>query len=98
MNKYWFCSLLTFVLCSTVVEAEELPTYADLLARPVHLKPQLEGAHPRVFVTAEEIVVLRERPRTTHRAEWARVIATLAALKREPPKPPGPQERRAQNT
>ncbi|HYS55953.1 MAG TPA: DUF4962 domain-containing protein [Thermoanaerobaculia bacterium] len=74
------------------------PPFAELLAKPVRLKPQLEGVHPRVFVTAEEIEALRQRARTTHREEWSRVIANLAALKGEPPKPPGPQERRAQNT
>src|SRR5207247_8683967 len=74
------------------------PPFAELLAQPVRLKPQLEGVHPRVFVTAEEIEALRQRARTTHRDEWSRVIANLAALKGEPPKPPGPQERRSQNT
>jgi hypothetical protein len=74
------------------------PPFAELLAQPVRLKPQLEGIHPRVFVTAEELEVLRQRARTTHREEWSRVIANLAALKEEPPKPPGPQERRLQNT
>jgi hypothetical protein len=98
MNKYWLSAILTFALCSSAVEAEELSTYAELLARPVQLKAQLEGVHPRVFVTAEEIVALRERARTTHREEWTRVLANLAALKSDPPKPPGPQERRAQNT
>ncbi len=74
------------------------PPFAELLAQPVRLKPQLEGVHPRVFVTAEEIEAMRQRARTTHREEWSRVIANLAAMKGDPPKPPGPQERRAQNT
>ena len=74
------------------------PPFAELLARPVHLKPQLEGVHPRVFVSAEEIEALRQRARTTHREEWSRVLANLAALKSDPPKPPGSQERRSQNT
>ncbi len=90
--------VLLLALCAVPAHAEEIPTYAALLARPVHLKPELEGVHPRVFVTAEEIAALRERARTTHREEWAGVLANLAALKGDPPKPPGPQERRAQNT
>src|SRR5712691_5522906 len=90
--------LFVAVLSSVAARGDEPPAFADLLAQPVRLKPQLEGVHPRVFVTAEEIEALRERARTTHREEWSRVIANLAALKGEPPKPPGPQERRSQNT
>jgi len=85
------------VLFSVAVYAEEIPTFAELVARPVNLKPELVGAHPRVFVTAEEIAALRERARTTHREEWSRVLANLSAMKGDPPKPPGPQERRSQN-
>src|SRR5258708_9640347 len=86
------------VLSSIAARGDEPPAFAGLLATPVHLKAQLEGAHPRVFVTEEELQVLRVRARTTHREEWSRGIANLAALKSGPPEPPGPQERRAQNT
>src|SRR5260221_12661876 len=90
--------VLVAVLSSMAARGEEIPAFADLLARPVHLKPELEGVHPRVFVTGEELQALRKRARTTHREEWARVIANLAALRSGPPIPPRPQERRAQNT
>src|SRR5258708_3309822 len=46
--------VLVAVLSSMAARGEEIPAFADLLARPVHLKPELEGAHPRVFVTGEE--------------------------------------------
>jgi hypothetical protein len=72
--------------------------FTQLAAEPVHLKPELVGVHPRVFVTAAEIEALRERARTTHREEWSRVLANLAAMKGDPAPPPGSQERRAQNT
>ena len=55
------------------------------------------GVHPRVFVTRAGLEGLRERARTTHRAEWTKVLSNLAAMKGAPPKAPGPQERRAQN-
>src|SRR5258705_51201 len=86
------------VLSSIAARGDQPPAFADLLATPVHLKAQLEGVHPRVFVTEEELQALRVRARTTHREEWSRVISNLAALKGDPPKLPGPQERRAQNT
>jgi len=77
--------------------AEAIPAFADLLSHPVHLEPELVGVHPRVFVTAAELEALRTRARTTHREEWQKVLASLPALKGDPPPPPGPQERRSQN-
>ncbi len=73
------------------------PSFEALLAHPVALKPALQGVHPRVFVTRDGLVALRERARTTHRAQWERVLADLPALKDAPPPPPGPQGRRSQN-
>jgi hypothetical protein len=77
--------------------ADAVPPFRDLLSRPVRLKPELAGVHPRVFVTASGLERLRERARTTHRAEWQKVLAALPALAGDPPPPPGPQERRSQN-
>jgi hypothetical protein len=76
---------------------ETLPTFDALLAHKVALKPDLVGVHPRVFVTKAGLETLRERARTTHKAEWAKVLANLVATKGAPPPPPGPQARRSQN-
>ena len=76
---------------------ESIPSFEQLLAQPVALRPELAGVHPRVFVTAKEIEALRVRARTTHKEEWARALATLSAVGQAPPPPPGPQERRSQN-
>jgi hypothetical protein len=76
---------------------EQLATFDELLAHKVALKPELVGAHPRVFVTRSGLDALRERTRTTHRGDWVKVTQNLAALKKAPPPVPGPQERRSQN-
>jgi hypothetical protein len=76
---------------------DAIPAFADLLSRPVRLKPGLAGLHPRVFVTDAGLEELRARARTTHRDEWRKVLTRLAALGSEPPPPPGPQARRSQN-
>jgi hypothetical protein len=78
--------------------SDAIPPFAALLARPVRLKPELASVHPRVFVTAAGLDVLRVRARTTHREEWQRVLASLPAFAGEPPPPPGPQARRSQNS
>jgi heparinase II/III-like protein/uncharacterized protein DUF4962 len=78
-------------------QQDAIPSFADLVARPVTIKPALAGVHPRVFLTRAEIATLRERARTTHREQWRKVLAALPALQGEPPPPPGPQGRRSQN-
>jgi hypothetical protein len=75
----------------------ELPPFEQLLRHDVRLKPELVGVHPRVFVTRDGLAALRTRAHTTHREEWSRVLAGLAAIKGAPPPAPGPQERRSQN-
>lgn len=76
---------------------ETVPTFDELLAHKIALKPELAGVHPRVFVTKAGLEALRERARTTHRGGWSKVMGNLAALKGPPPPVPGPQERRSQN-
>lgn len=91
-------ALALALMIPSMVRAQEIvPTFEELLAHKVALKPELVGVHPRVFVTKAGIETLRERARTTHRAEWSKVIANLSAMKSAPPPVPGPQERRSQN-
>ena len=93
-------AVLAVVLLATAAPApaqDLVPTFDQLLAHHVALRPELVGVHPRVFVTAAELESLRLRARTTHKAEWARARAGLVALTQAPPPAPGPQERRSQN-
>jgi hypothetical protein len=76
---------------------ESIPTFDELLAHKVALKPELVGVHPRVFVTKTGLEALRTRARTTHRADWSKVMRNLVAMQGAPPPVPGPQERRSQN-
>lgn len=97
-NRMTIAAVLFAVLIGVPTSAQEsVPPFEQLLVHQVALKPELVGVHPRVFVTSAGLDVLRQRARTTHREEWSRVIANLAALKGAPPPVPGPQERRSQN-
>ena len=89
--------LVGSLLAGPATAQDTVPTFDDLLAHTVALKPELVGVHPRVFVTRDGLAALRERARTSHRPEWSKVLANVAALKSAPPPPPGPQERRSQN-
>ncbi len=86
-----------FAMPAPAAAQDAVPSFDQLLAQPVALKPELAGVHPRVFVTAKEIEALRVRARTTHKDEWARALSTLTTVGQAPPPPPGPQERRSQN-
>ena len=89
--------LLGLIATPPASAQEKIPAFDELMAYKVALKPELVGVHPRVFVTKAEIAALRSRAGTTHRAEWSKVVARLAAMKGAPPPAPGPQERRSQN-
>ena len=93
----WATTLGTAAAAEPPRPPEAIPAFADLLSRPVRLKAELVGVHPRVFVTAAGLAELRERARTTHREDWQKVLAALPALAGDPPPPPGPQARRSQN-
>lgn len=90
--------VFTLALASSTARAagsDDVHAFADLLSRPVTLKRELVGVHPRVFVTRDELAGLRVRARSD--AGWQRVLTSLPAMKADPPAPPGPQERRSQN-
>ena len=90
-------ALVVVTAWATAQPGEQIPSFETLLAHRVALKPELVGVHPRVFVTAAGLEELRRRARTSHKAEWTKVLAALPALKGDPPPPPGPQARRSQN-
>jgi heparinase II/III-like protein/uncharacterized protein DUF4962 len=74
----------------------EHPLSELMRTRNSKLRPELMGAHPRVYVTDRELEELRERARTTHRALWQQAISHVRALAADPPPPPA-TGRRQQN-
>lgn len=72
------------------------PLTGLLESRHSALRPELRGKHPRVYVTAEGLDVLRQRARTTHRELWRRTLDSVYAVRHSPPPAPA-QERRVQN-
>lgn len=59
------------------------------------LKKELEGVHPRVFLTQKEIDGLKDKTKT-QKELWQTALSRVRALTVEPPSPPA-EERRAQN-
>ena len=59
------------------------------------LKKELEGVHPRVFLTQKEIDTLKDKTKT-NKELWQTALSRVRALTFEPPPPPA-ETRRAQN-
>ena len=73
----------------------EHPLFNLMKTKTSSLKPELNGVHPRVFLTQGEIDALKSKMKTQPEL-WQTAISRVRALNVEPPKPPA-EERRAQN-
>src|SRR4051812_29553103 len=73
----------------------EHPIALMMKAHPVELKKELEGVHPRVFVTQGEIEALKNKARS-EKALWQTALDRVRSTKVDPPPPPA-ETRRAQN-
>jgi hypothetical protein len=73
----------------------EHPLFNLMKTKTSSLKPELNGVHPRVFLTQSEIDALKSKIKTQPEL-WQTAISRVRALNVEPPKPPA-EERRVQN-
>ncbi|HEX6729157.1 MAG TPA: DUF4962 domain-containing protein, partial [Pyrinomonadaceae bacterium] len=69
--------------------------FEELLRRPVKLRPELKGKHPRVFFTNESLKGLRNRAQTVDRSLWLEAVKNIRALSMEPPSPGSPMLNRS---
>lgn len=73
----------------------EHPLVAIAKQKPSSLRKELEGVHPRVYLTQDEIEKLKEKAKT-QKELWQTALSRVRALSVEPPPAPA-QERRVQN-
>ena len=73
----------------------ENPLVALMNSKPSSLKKELEGVHPRVFVTQSEIDALKQKA-LSQKELWQTAIDRVKVLTNDPPPPPA-ETRRAQN-
>ena len=73
----------------------EHPLVSLMKSKPSSLKKELEGVHPRVFLTQGEIDALKTKAKT-EKELWQTAVNRVRALSVEPAPPPA-EERRAQN-
>ncbi len=73
----------------------EHPLAALMKTKNSSLKKELEGVHPRVFLTENEIDALKDKTKSQTEL-WQTALSRVRALSVEPANPPA-EERRAQN-
>ncbi len=73
----------------------EHPLFDLMKTKTSSLKKELEGVHPRVFLTQGELDALKVKMKAEPEL-WQTAISRVRALNVEPPKPPA-EERRVQN-
>lgn len=81
-------------LASAKIKGEH-PLITLSKTKPSTIKKELEGVHPRVFMTQKEIDALKAKAKS-NKELWQTAISRVRALMVEPPPPPA-EERRVQN-
>ncbi|HEX8195215.1 MAG TPA: DUF4962 domain-containing protein [Pyrinomonadaceae bacterium] len=93
---FLFCLLnLSLADSITAVSAreskdEKIPAFEELLKRPVKLRSELAGKHPRLFFSAAELNGLREKAKGAQRELWQGVLKNVRAVRQNPPAPGDP--------
>jgi len=61
--------------------------FAELLKKPVVIRPELKNVHPRLFFVAADLPKMRERAKGVDKELWLAVLKDLQTLKRDAPDP-----------
>ena len=83
-------SAIFFLLFQNSVNAQTssaIVPFSEILKRPVKIRPELEGQHPRLFFTAEDLPKMRARAKGVDRDLWQATLADIQTLRRAAPDP-----------
>ena len=80
---------LAFLLWLSVLEinSQTIIPLAELLERPVNLRPELKGVHPRLFFTAQDLPKLRDKAKGTEQKLWQEVLKEIESFGNAVPDP-----------
>lgn len=68
-------------------QIKTIPPFEELLQRPVKFRSELKGVHPRLFFTAKDLPLMRERARGIDRELWQATLEDIQTLNRQAPDP-----------
>lgn len=75
------------LFAQTQTKSAAIPTFEELLNRPVNLRAGLNNVHPRLFFTASDLPDFRRRAKGSDRELWQAVLDDIKTLKRDAPDP-----------
>lgn len=81
------CLITVFYFFADKTNAQKIIPFEELLKRPVNLRPELKGIHPRLFFTAEDLPGLKEKAKGEGKADWTEVLKEAASFKNDVPNP-----------
>ena len=94
-RRYFSFGLVAFVLFNLFVlpikaqsksaADDSIVPFAELLKKPIALRPELKNVHPRLFFVAADLPKMRERAKGIDRELWQAVLKDITTLKRNPP-------------
>lgn len=94
-HRYFGAALLMFALfnlfassgkiSSQSLESIAIKPFPELLQKPVSLRPELKGVHPRLFFVAADLPKMRERAQGADRELWQAVLKDVKTLQRVAP-------------
>ena len=61
--------------------------FAELLKRPVELRPELKNVHPRLFFSAQDLPKMRERAKGADSELWQTTLKEIQTLRKPAPDP-----------
>ena len=68
-------------------ENDSIVPFAELLKKPVAIRPKLNNVHPRLFFTKEDLPKMRGRASSADKELWQAVLIDLQTLTRDAPDP-----------
>jgi hypothetical protein len=74
-------------LAQEVRRQQSIVAFDELLKRPVKMRPELVGKHPRLFFTAEDLPRFREKAKNSDKELWQAVLKDIQTLRRNAPDP-----------
>ena len=83
-------ALLAFALSNLFAvpikaQNERIESFAELLKKPVNIRPELNNVHPRLFFTKEDLPKMRERAKGADKELWQAVLNDISILNANPP-------------
>ena len=87
---FLFLSAILYLFCLPIIgqtnltqknaQKTDIPTFGQLLERPVKLKSELKNVHPRLFFTADDLPKMREKSKDADKELWRETLKEVESF------------------